>query len=46
MEVEARGIEGPIIVMAVGGFEVTGGVEFGGIPETTAKVGEKREVGP
>lgn len=46
MEVEARGAERPVVVVAVGGFEITGGVKFRGIPEATAKVGEEREVRP
>lgn len=46
VEVEARGAERPVVVVAVGGFEVTGGVKFRGIPEATAKVGEEREVRP
>lgn len=46
MEVEARGVEGPVIVVAIGGLEVTGGVELGEVPESTTEVGEKREVRP
>lgn len=40
MEVEARGVEGPIVGVAVGGFEITGGVKVGGVPEAATEVGE------
>lgn len=40
VEVEARGIEGPVIGVAVSGFEVTRGVKFGRVPETATEVGE------
>lgn len=46
MEIEARGVEGQVIGVAVGGFEVTGGVEGGRVPEAAAEVGEEREVRP
>lgn len=46
MEVEARGVEGPVIVVAVSGFEVASRVELGRVPEATSKISEKREVGP
>lgn len=46
MEVEAGGVEGAVIGVAIGGFEVTSGVEVGRIPEAAAKVGEKRELRP
>lgn len=46
MEVEARGAEGQVVGVAVGGFEVTGGVESGGVPEAAAEVGEEGEAGP
>lgn len=48
MEVEAGGVEGPVVGVAVGGFEVAGGVEVGSrrIPEAAAEVGEEREVRP
>ena len=32
MEIEARGVEGPVIVVAIGGFEITSGVELGRVP--------------
>lgn len=40
VEVEARGVEGPIVGVAVGGFEITGGVKVGGVPEAATEVGE------
>lgn len=48
MEVEAGGVEGPVVGVAVGGFEVAGGVEVGSrrIPEAASEVGEEREVRP
>lgn len=46
MEVEAGGAEGPVAGVTVSGFEVTGGVEVGRVPEATAEVGEEREIGP
>lgn len=46
MDIEARSVEGQIICMAIGGFEVAGGVESGSIPETATKVGKKRELRP
>lgn len=46
MEVEARGVEGAVVGVAIGGFEVTGGMEIGGVPETTTKVGDKRKLRP
>ena len=46
MDVEAGGVEGPVVVVAVGGLEVTRGVERWGVPEATSEVGEEREVGP
>lgn len=48
MEIEAGGVEGPVVGVAIGGFEVTGGVELGGggVPEAATKVGEKRELRP
>lgn len=46
VEVEARGVEGPVIVVAVSGFEVASRVELGRVPEATSKISEEREVGP
>lgn len=48
MEVEAGGVKGPVVCVAVGRFEVAGGVEVGSwrIPEAAAEVGEEREVRP
>ncbi|GLT48509.1 hypothetical protein SLA2020_221300 [Shorea laevis] len=46
MEVEARDVEGPIIGVTVGGFEVARGVEFGRVPETATEVGKEREFRP
>lgn len=40
MDVEARGIKGPIVGVAIGGFEITGGVKVGGVPEAATEVGE------
>lgn len=36
MEIEARSVEGQIVRMAIGGFEVAGSIESGRVPETTA----------
>lgn len=46
MEVEARGAEGPVVGVAVGGLEVTGGVELGRVPGAAPEVREEREVRP
>lgn len=46
VEVEPRGVEGPVVVVSVGGLEVTRGMEASRVPETTSEVGEEREVGP
>lgn len=46
MEVEAGGVEGPVVAVAVGGLEVGGGVEDGGVPEAASEVGDEGEVGP
>lgn len=46
MEVEAGGVEGPVVAVAVGGLEVGGGMEDGGVPEAASEVGDKGEVGP
>lgn len=46
MKIETRGVEGAIIGVAIGGFEITGRMKFGGIPETTTKVGKKRKERP
>lgn len=40
MKIETRGVEGPVVAVTVGRFEVTGGVEVGRVPETAAEVGE------
>lgn len=46
MEVEARGVEGPIVIVSISGFEVAVGIELGGVPEAAAEIGKEREVGP
>lgn len=46
VEVEACGGEGAVVGVAVGGFEVTGGVEAAGVPEAAAEVAEERELRP
>lgn len=46
MEVKAGGAEGPVVGVAVGGLEVAGGVEAGGVPEAAAEVGEEGETRP
>lgn len=46
VKVEASGAEGAVVGVAVGGFEIAGGVEGSRIPETTAEVGEERELRP
>lgn len=46
MEVEARGVEGPIAGVSVGGLEVAAGVELGWVPEPASEVREKRELRP
>lgn len=46
MEVEARGVKGPVIGVAVGGLKVTGGVEVGEVPEPTTEVCEERKIRP
>lgn len=46
MEIEARGGEGAVIGVAIGGFEVTGRVESGRVPEAATEVGDKRELRP
>ena len=46
MEIEARCVEGPVIGVAIGGFEVTCGVELGRVPESTTEVCEERKVRP
>lgn len=46
MEVEAGGTEREVVGVAVGGFEVTIGVEIGGIPEAAAEIGEEWELRP
>lgn len=46
MEVEPRGIEGPVVVVAICGLEVTGGVELGEVPEATSEVCKERKIRP
>lgn len=46
MKIEARGAERPVIGVAIGGFEVTTGVELGEVPEAAPEVGDEREIGP
>lgn len=36
MEIEAGGVEGPVVGVTVSGFKVASGVEFGRVPETAA----------
>lgn len=40
MEIEPRGVEGQVVGVAVGGLEVAGGVEGGGVPEAASEVGD------
>lgn len=40
MQVEARGIEGPVISVTVRGLEVTSRVKFGRVPKPATEVGE------
>lgn len=46
MEIEPGGVEGPVIVVAVGRLEVAGVMEVRGIPKSTSEVGEKRKLRP
>ena len=46
MKIEARGVEGEIFCVAIGGLEVTGRMEFGRVPEPASEVREQREVRP
>lgn len=46
VKVEASGAEGAVVGVAVGGFEIAGGVEGSRIPETASEVGEERELRP
>lgn len=46
MEVEARGVEGPVVGVAVGGFKVASRVEIGRVPKTAAKICKKRKLRP
>lgn len=43
MEVEPGGVEGEVVGVAIGGLEITRGVEPGGVPEPTSEVGDERE---
>lgn len=46
MEVEARGVEGPIVVVAIGGFEVASILEFRGVPKSAPEICEDWEHRP
>lgn len=46
MEIEPRGVEGQVAGMAIGGLEVAGGVEGGGVPEAASEVGDQGEARP
>lgn len=46
MEIEAGGVEGPVVVVAVGGLKVTCALKLGGVPEPASKVREQRKVWP
>lgn len=46
VEVEAGGVEGPIVGMSISGFEVACGVESSRVPEAASEVGEKRQLRP
>ena len=46
MEVEAGGVEGAVVGVAIGGLKVAAAVEVGRVPEAAAEVGEKRELRP
>lgn len=40
MEVEARGAEGPVVGVTIGGLKVAVGLEARGIPEAATEVGK------
>ncbi|KAL6995091.1 hypothetical protein U1Q18_005227 [Sarracenia purpurea var. burkii] len=42
----SRGVEGPIVGVAIGGFEIAIPVEFGGVPELVPEVGDEQELRP
>lgn len=42
MEVDACGAEREVVGVAVGGFEVTSGMEIGRVPEAASEIGEER----
>lgn len=46
MEIEASGAEGAIVGVAIGGLEVTRGIESRGVPEAAPEIGDEREIGP
>lgn len=46
VEVEARGVEGPVVGMAVGGLEVAIGLELGRVPQPAPEIGQERELRP
>lgn len=46
MEIETRSVEGQVVGMTIGGFEVASGVESWRVPETTTKVREERKFRP
>lgn len=46
MEIEARGVEGEVVGVAIGGFEVTSGYELGRVPKTAPEIGDQRKLRP
>ena len=46
MEVEARSVERAVVGMTIGGFEVAGVLESGGVPEATTEISEKGQLRP
>ena len=46
MEVEARSVERAVVGMTIGGFEVAGVLEIGGVPEATTEISEKGQLRP
>lgn len=46
MEIEAGGVEGPVVVVAISGLKVTRAVELGRVPKPASKVRKQRKVWP
>lgn len=46
MKVEAGGVKGQVVGVAVGGFEVAIGVELWRVPKAASEVGQKRQLRP